>query len=196
MENVYSTPQSELVDQTNEASRSEVFYVVARSKMAVLFFATLGLYSIYWFYRNWKAQKLAHGESMIPVMRAIFAIFFTHSLFSRVEQQLLDNGVRYPWDPILMATVYVMIMIGSAVLNYLSTNYIGSPYTDLATLVVPVAEFAVLYKVQRAINTACGDPDGAGNCHYTPANIIWIVIGVGFWAMTLFGTYLIVVEGF
>ena len=41
------------------------FYVVSLRKFYLLYIATLGGYVVYWFYRNWKLQKVATGDTKI-----------------------------------------------------------------------------------------------------------------------------------
>ena len=54
-ENVYKVPESNLIAGSDQLDGD--FYVVGKIKFLVLFFSTFGLYSLYWFYRNWKLYK-------------------------------------------------------------------------------------------------------------------------------------------
>ena len=105
---IYKTPQAELtVSDVHEQAESQ-FYIVSNTKFLLLYFFTLGLYTVYWFYRNWSLYKQSTGESMWPVMRGIFSIFFTHSLFRRVDERLQAQAIDYHWAPAMLATVYVV----------------------------------------------------------------------------------------
>lgn len=80
--NLYEAPQSTLSDV--ESLEDKEFYVVSIKKFTILFMATFGFYSIYWFYRNWKMSKAKYRDDIWPVARGIFSIFFVHSLFDYV----------------------------------------------------------------------------------------------------------------
>ena len=112
---------------------------------------------------------------------ALFYVFFTHSLFGKVDAQLNEQQVEKQWSPMLLATLFVIISIASNILDRLSYREIGSPFTDLASLaILPVALF-ILLKAQESINLSQDDRDGASNSHFTAYNYIWIVLGSIFW---------------
>ncbi|GGM77497.1 hypothetical protein OCF84_17105 [Shewanella xiamenensis] len=54
---------------------------VSLAKFVIMFFATFGLYQIYWFYKQWQALKEYYDLDAWPIARCIFTVFFTHSLF-------------------------------------------------------------------------------------------------------------------
>ena len=88
-DNPYEAPKSRL--ETSVEKGDKQFYVVSVKKFTILFFFTIGMYVLYWFYGNWKRYKAYSGKNIWPVPRAIFAIFFTHSLFSEVQGVLLTS---------------------------------------------------------------------------------------------------------
>lgn len=186
-DNVYSPPAAELVE-TGSGSDSR-YYVVSTTKLAVLYLATLGLYSVYWFYANWRNYKRATGESMIPVMRGIFSIFFAHSLFSRVDRSLTDQpgDEAYSWSPTALATWYVVLSVVLNITGRMAGKSIGSPTTDILSIVLMFPVLYVLMQAQKAINTAEYDPAGQTNSAFTGANILWILLGAVFWLMTIVG---------
>jgi len=185
---VYSVPQAEL-ELDDKALGT--FYVVGAVKFWVLYIATMGLYQIYWFYKNWHNFKLATVTNMWPPMRGIFAIFFTHSLFHEVDQVVKDQEIDVQWSPGTLATWYVILAITSSVTDRLSDKSIGSPYTDIASVLVLPLIAIVLYKAQRVINVAMGDPDGISNSRFTAANIFWIALGSLMWLMVAVGLVVI-----
>ena len=68
---------------------------------------------------------------------------------------------------------------------------IGAPATTLVVyLTLPAVTWAV-WKMQDAINHACGDAHGETNNNLTVANYIWMAIGVLLWALVLLGTWTI-----
>ena len=178
MEDIYKTPQADLI--VGDSTGAD-FYVVATGKFVVLFLVTVSLYGYYWFYKHWQLQKIKTGESIMPVWRSIFAIFFVPSLFERVDIMRDALGTSRNWHPNLLAGLYIVVIIVSGILDRLSANSIGVPYTSVSFIPFLFLECYILYRAQLIINLVCDDPDGKQNKRYTPMNIFWIVIGMLFW---------------
>ena len=178
MEDIYKTPQAELI-VTNPAGTD--FYVVAKSKFLLLFLLTCSLYSYYWFYKNWQLQKLKTGESIMPVWRSIFAIFFVHTLFGRVEFNRNLLGISRAWQPNLLAGFYILVILLSALTDRLAVNSIGTPYTNIMFFPFLLLECYILFRAQAMINLVCGDAVGNTNKRFTPVNILCIALGGVFW---------------
>ncbi len=181
--NPYQTPSSNL-ETSNDLFE---FYVVSIRKFTVLFFATLGVYVIYWFFRNWKEYRASSGERVWPIPRAIFNIFFTHSLFSAVQNSLSRKNINFQWSPGRFATVYVIAAIISNVLDRMSMREIGFPYTELFSIIVLLIIYLTLIKPQKAINLSQGDSEGQSNNSFSFANIVWISLGLVLWALSIYG---------
>ena len=188
-EDIYSAPESEL--EASEAA-DDRFYVVAPVKFWVLYVVTFGLYQIYWFYQNWHNFKVATGRKMLPPLRGLFAIFFTHALFGEVNEALEDREIDVRWSPGGLASLYVILAVSSSVCDRLSDKNIGSPLTDvLSLLLLPVVGY-VLYRAQRVINLAMGDPEGLSNSRFTGWNILWILLGSALWLAAVAGVVMMV----
>ena len=50
------------------------FYCVSATKLAILSFATLGLYELFWFYKNWALIRARTGRDISPFWSAFFSI--------------------------------------------------------------------------------------------------------------------------
>lgn len=189
-ENPYEAPQAEIVYQSNPADTAE-FYVVSKKKMILLFVATLGIYQVFWFYQNWRLHKLASGGNIWPLPRAIFSIFFVHSLFRAVNARLESGSVgSTPWNHSQQATIIVLLLIASHILDRMASKLIGSPITDGLSLLLLWPLATCFASAQVRINEACGDPLGESNSKLTVANYVWIVLGVVFWALIGIGLFL------
>lgn len=187
--------------QTLTESRSDddvvfgapTFYVVSRKKLAILYLATFGLYGVYWFYKNWSNYKHCSSDkfnvdrSIWPVARGIFSIFFTHALFREVKAYGRDKAALADWNNESLATQFVLFTISGSVLDRLSAHSIGSPYTDIASLLIMAPLVGLLLSAQHMINVGCGDPDGESNSRLTTANYVWIAIGLIFWIFFIRG---------
>lgn len=184
-ENAYEVPKSVLTEETSAIKQE--FYIVSRSKFIVLYLSTLGVYANYWSYRNWKHYKLKNDESLWPVVRGFFDIFFVYSLFSRIEFKRNQLGIERTWSPNWLAGTYILLTIIMNISNQLSEREIGSPYTDFINLIVLIPILFLLLKVQDIINIVEEDPSGSSNSQITMANGLWIGLGIILWLATIIG---------
>lgn len=181
-ESIYQ--KSELKKPDNSKTES-MFYVVSVKKFTVLYLATLGLYQLYWFYKNWSIYRSASKEDIWPVPRAIFSIFFVHSLLRHVYEKIINAEKSIKVDPRSYATPLVVLIIISEVLDRCAKKSIGSPYTDIASIAILIPLALQFRQVQIAINIACDDSDGASNREFTSANYVWIVLGFILWGLVI-----------
>lgn len=189
-DNPYQTPQGELIHPV-DASETAEFYVVSKKKMILLLVLTLGIYQVYWFYQNWRHYQKASGEKIWPLPRAIFAIFFVHALFRAANDQRDRGPVRLSaWNHGQQATIIVLLLIISQVLDRLSSKSIGSPITDCLSLLLLCPLVACFASAQEKINEACGDPQGESNSKLTVGNYIWMALGVLMWALIGVGLFM------
>lgn len=171
------------------------FYVVSKRKFITLFVVTLGLYAVYWQYKQWSCFKEAtpfgSDEADIwPVMRAIFGIFFVHALFRKVKEHSRAGTALDGWEHRSHATLLVVIMLISQILDRAAWRNIGSPVTDYLSLAMIAPLLYYYYNAQAMINISCGDAEGAENSRFTTANYIWIGLGAIFWLLILVGLVL------
>ena len=152
------------------------FYIVSPKKALILFIGTFGIYSVYWFFKHWSQYKKSANESMWPVMRAIFSIFFVHSLFGLFEMKYSQKNGELPKSINYLATLYVVFSL----LGQICTQLIENGYENLFTIVfsflaLPVGAW-VIYKAQSLVNYAGEDVHGTSNSKLTPVNYLWILI--------------------
>ncbi len=177
----YKEPETQVVSA--ESKTVPAFYIVSIRKFAVLYMGTLGIYGIYWFYRNWRLYRYVSGEESTPALRAIFNIFFVHALFKKIARGLEGNAGTFASYPMALATAYVLLHVTGTVLDHLAGQRVGSPATDVLSVFTPFVLCMVLIPAQRAINDSQNDPHGTSNRSFTVANIIWLVAGLGLWAL-------------
>lgn len=177
--NVYQAPHANLVIETD--INDQQFYIVSPKKFWVLFISTLGLYGIYWFYKNWALYRDATESNIWPVPRAIFSIFFTHSLFRNINKELEEKEPDANWGHAGLATFYVVITLFERVADKFVAQSLGDTASTLLTLItIPVTAW-IFYQAQLKINIVCDAVGGEDNANFTPANIVWIVLGALLW---------------
>jgi hypothetical protein len=168
-----------------------MFYVVSVRKFWLLTTATFGLYSVYWFYRHWRAYRIHGGSRLWPIPRAIFAIFFTHELFRTFRKACADKGVTNTPSLDGWATLFVVATIIDRIVDQLSRADTPHPVILGMSLVGFLVCGWPLYLAQQVANAACDDPEGSSNARLGLANGIWILLGVGWWGLVALGLWLI-----
>jgi len=187
---VYAPPRAHVADLATETASTE-FYVVSLRKFWLLFVATFGLYSYYWFYRHWARYRASHREPLWPVPRAIFSIFFMHSLNRNVDDALRKARLVHAWWPATSATAFVVFSIASAICSRLAGRIETLPWLDYASIALLVPIGWTMAATQYAANAACEDSRGARNARMTKANLAWLVLGGLFWLAYLASLVLI-----
>lgn len=123
-------------------------YAVSKTRLATFSIITLGLYEIYWFYRNWKAIQRVDEKVNHPGWRAVFALFYCHALFLYVLESAKSKGYVAKFNVLTLTTLYVaLLLVGRA---WSSANNI-SQGVDMTLFFVSILTFVPLLYVQDAI---------------------------------------------
>lgn len=168
------------VEQTtvNGVQTEPAFFAVSKTKLVVMSIFTLGLYQIYWFYKNWQGVKQQDGSDIIPAVRAFFSVIFCYALFEKVRKRAAVSGIgRKPFQPGVQAAGWIFL---SVVPNY------------LPSFLFIFGLFAVLFllPVQHIINQvhAIESPGSAINDKFFGVNIAGIIVGGLFLLLVIIGT--------
>ena len=183
--------------ESNEINENTVtaFFPVAEGKLITLYILSFGLYGIYWFYKNWKLQQKSIDKKIYPVWRAIFSIFFTHSLFKRIDQQASHLEPQHKFNANTLATFFVFAIIVSNILDRLSMNThvldgISNNSVIITSLVLFLLSTYPLVKVQATVNRINNDMLGYLNHKYSLPNYALITVGIILWLLILSGILL------
>ncbi len=182
-DNPYAPPKAEI---PIPPSMSEAdFYVVSFKKFLILSVATLGLYSIYWFWKHWTLYKYATGDNIWAIPRAIFSIFFTHSLFGKIEKEA-ESVAGNPMPSLTFpATLYVI----TELIYNISDRFMKETSVMLDVIVSIIFVSVItwcLWQAQKQANIACNDVEGESNSHFTGLNYLFIVLGLAMWGFAIF----------
>ncbi len=172
---IYNAPETELIDDSNADTTGDMFYVVSKRKLTVMFIGTMSLYSLYWVFKNWRNYSDYIDERIMPIMRAIFQIFFMHSLFNKVDDDLKAQGKSFDWAPNMVATIYVVASVVSQLLDRLAEIEVGPQWLEFGSVLCLPILLITLLKAQDAINLSQNDPKGESNNRFTVWNILWLV---------------------
>ena len=174
--NPYAPPTAE-VDDGGGARGAPLFFAVSPLKLLVMSTVTFGLYEVYWCYRNWALVRLRERSNIMPVMRAIFAMFFVYALFRRVREAGLEAQPKAPLPAGLLATAWIVLTLCARM---------PDPYW-LVAMLSPLA----LLPVQRQVASihAAAVPDAPLNDRFSVLNWVAVAFGVLLLAVALLGTF-------
>lgn len=187
-DNIYKAPQADLVAPP-ETDSAQLFFPSSQKKLIILFIATLGLYSVYWFYKNWQIHQNVMDDKVIPALRGFFYIFFTYSLFKRVADTADRKNISTPWGAGWLATVFILLTIVSNILDRISARTDGFGALDIASILILFVLIIPLYMVQDTINQINNDKDGASNSVFSFYNYIFIFLGAILWFFIAVGIF-------
>ena len=178
-------------DYTNDENTLE-YFPVSEGKLITLYIMSFGLYGVYWFYMNWKLQQPKMDKKIFPVMRAIFSIFFTHSLFKRIDRSAEHLEKKHKFNANLMATLFVAAVVVGNLLDRVSVNTgILETLSDntmiISSLVIFLLSAYPLTAVQATVNRINNDLLGYLNHKYSVWNYLLIATGSILWLMVILG---------
>ena len=166
------------------------FYVVSERKLAILFIATSGLYTLYWSYRNWKRYRSATATKVMPLVRAAMGVWFVYALFRKVDRRMYAMGHRYKWYPRFLALAFILFSALQSTRIWLLDLHLS-----LVMLITLIAlQVSCLLRVQAAVNYLADDIAGRQNSILSPMNWFWIVLGLCWWGI-LFAAVLTGIAG-
>lgn len=153
---------------TTETDRQQVvqtqFFAVSVTKLVVLSFCTLGVYPIYWFYKNWKIIKEQEQVHILPFWRAIFSTFFCYDLFEKIAKAASNVGIgNLPAASLSSAWIIFQLMLILYKPNFL----------------LSICNVFFLIHVQKTVNqiNAINSPGHNPNSQFSAWNIIAIIFG-------------------
>ena len=151
-------------------------FAVSLSKLVVMSLCTLGLYEVYWAYKQWDAQRSREQEQLSPFWRAFFAPLWGFSLFPRIQRITAQYGVPATWSGSGLALGYFLLRLAWR---------LPDPYW-----LVTIFGFLPLLVVQRSINqlNAAIAPEAPRNDSYSGLNVAIIVIGGILLLLAILGT--------
>jgi hypothetical protein len=138
--NPYAPPSARVADvapRTLDDSEA-AFFAVSLQKLVLMSLCTLGLYQVFWHYKNWEYVKQRENSDIMPFWRAIFSIFFCYSLFRKIsEYDAPDADDR-------------KIAAGALAAGWILMNFLGAlpdPYSLLS-----IVSFVLILPVQGRVN--------------------------------------------
>jgi hypothetical protein len=77
----------------------------------ILDIISLGIYELYWLYKNWKFIMEYQERKISPIWRTVFAFLFSFSLYNEIYSLAEEKGYRRKVSPILPAFGYFILSL-------------------------------------------------------------------------------------
>jgi len=120
------------------------YFAVPTWRLILFSILSLGLYEIYWFYKNWEVFKEKANPAISPFWRSVMPQFFCHGLFAQILYSARLRGYKTNYYPWLLYFIYVFTIIIGRAEN-------PDPSVSLIFLVIALLSFIPLLVVQQAI---------------------------------------------
>jgi hypothetical protein len=131
-----------LESRNKKEPANALFYPVSIYKLIVMCLLTIGIYPIYWFYKNFSFIKELKKDSSIPIARGIFNAFWYYTLWKELKQNS-EKHLKHPYLPSkLIAIIFsVLFFIAYLVSNEGSLTFVSILATPL--LLIPLANYII-----------------------------------------------------
>lgn len=171
-----------LPESVTSKSDGPKFFYVTDIHFITMSLITLGLFNTYWIYKNWKFIKERDDLDIMPVWRAIFGLFFIHSLLSEIsDDKELNRIVPSNFSSLILATGWIVMNVFGNILSKsenLSFVSIG--------IVISISSFLFLLPVQNYIHNV--NKKAKNNLPYSEWSLgqnLCLVIGVPLFILVL-----------
>lgn len=130
------------------------YFSISLKRLALFTVLTLGLYQVYWFYKNWAAIKKNENSKIFPGGRAIVSVLYCYSLFKKVLISAKNHDYQKSYSPGWLAATYIILIL----LGNTFTKISGKTHQATANLDILFSTFFILLSlipilfVQKAIN--------------------------------------------
>ncbi|MEG3936411.1 MULTISPECIES: hypothetical protein [unclassified Microcoleus] len=160
----------------NNEDSQPMFFPVSRFKLFVMSLVTLGLYQIFWFYKNWQLFKAATGDDISPFWRAVFNGIFCYSLITKIRNRAKLRGIDANFSPFLLTLAWFGLALCAR---------LPDPYWLVSFLSV-----IVLLPVQEIVNelNSLAAPNHNPNDRFSVWNIVTIAVGGSLFVLAIVGT--------
>jgi len=107
---------------------SPMFLYIPVSRLVVMSIVSLGLYAMYWIYRNWRYLKERDGLNIQPFWRAWFGIFYCHSILKAIQTDRQTNAIeKASFSAGGLATGWILLTIlATAIGQNAAVSFLGT----------------------------------------------------------------------
>lgn len=150
--------------------------IITLEMFIFLCFITLGIYNIWWIYKQWRFFNQKERSDILPAARAILSVFFLNYLFIRIYKYAGSKGYQATRDPF-------PLYIGFLIFNLLAR--LPDPYWIISLLA-----FIFLIPPFKALNYAKENTEGLiviEQSTFSGRQIALIIVSATLWILILLG---------
>lgn len=135
------------------AKETSLYYQEKPITALLLGFATWGLYSYWWHYKNWCLVNKNTGNNLYPVLRAYFFPIYAYSLFDLVADTADELSVRSGF----FLRIFGLMNVVSAVFWFVPGNNFLPILGIFSFFLIPVISIWFVQLKVKKINLALGN---------------------------------------
>jgi|AGTN01.3.fsa_nt_gi hypothetical protein len=154
------------------------FFTVSVLKFTLLSLSTLGLYDLYWIYKNWKVISERQGIKMRPFWRAFFAYFYIFPLLKEFRSAASSQGDFGNLAAGALATAWIVMSLTWKLPDPLS---LISMFAFIA--LIPAVKYVNNFEKQV-------HPETPINSKFSVWNWVGLIIGIILFPLVVIGTFL------
>jgi hypothetical protein len=164
------------------APATALFLYIPVARLVAMSLVTLGLYEVYWIYRNWRFLNERDNLRIQPFWRAVFGVFFIKSLLTAIKNDKAANNILpATFSPGALATGWIIFVILGAL-----SQRSPDPAVNIFGLIISAPSFAFLLPVQNYINRVNESlPIRPSYYQWSAGQIVLLVFGIVVWFLTL-----------
>ncbi|WP_240007402.1 hypothetical protein [Pseudaquidulcibacter saccharophilus] len=160
----------------NETASYEVkeeakFYVVSSEKFWILTIASLGFYTLVYYFLNWEAYRNATRKDISPFWRTITFPYFVFDFRDKVKELCDEKDVKTGYEFDILPFAMVLTYVLSSLIVYKQTDS-GSFHYGLFGAGMAISIFQSRFR--KFINIASGDELGESNSKLSLENYFWL----------------------
>jgi hypothetical protein len=170
----------------SDVSHAQPFFLyIPVARLILMSILSFSLFEVYWIYKNWRYVKERDNLQINPFWRAVFCIFYCHSLLRRIHEDKDARSLLVPsFSPNGLATGWVVLAIISNALSRVP----GIPASVVAAFIPTVL---CLVPVQKYVNSVTERRSSGHQFHrWSWGQNLCLVIGVVIWGLLLIGLVL------
>ncbi len=160
------------------------YFDISILRLIVMDITTLGLYTMYWFYRNLKAIKRPCQSNIVLFLKAVFNMFFAYPLFTSMANSIIHT---YPEKKHCLKQAQVCGWIyGLSSIASFGLGVVQVPY--FVNVGMYVGRLLILCLIQRNVlwHHAKVTPNYKPIQNFTMAEVLLIVVGMLLFMLVFF----------
>lgn len=139
---------------SEESAGGDVLTTNRKNKLSplaiwILMFLSVGLFQVYWLYKQWYHLKYVSNLKVSPILRAILALFFTPSLFNRISDA---SGEKSYGSVIPYSIFFILLMVALNITSAATGASEGKAVGIVFLLGILAGQSAIMSAMQERMN--------------------------------------------